>query len=118
MPPKMHYRLGLDLGSSSIGWCMIRMDANNQPCAVIRMGVRIFPDGRNPKDGSSLAVTRRLARQARRRRDRLLKRKAQLVEALVRLGFFPEDAEQRKAFEILDPYILRRKGLSEPLTPA
>ncbi len=118
MLPTMHYRLGLDLGSSSIGWCMVRLDRNNKPCAIIRMGVRIFPDGRNPKDGSSLAVTRRMARQARRRRDRLLKRKAQLLDALIRLGFFPSDAEERKALERLDPYVLRRKGLYEPLTPA
>ena len=117
MLPAMHYRLGLDLGSSSIGWCMVRLDHDDQPCAIIRMGVRIFPDGRNPKDGSSLAVTRRLARQARRRRDRLLKRKAQLLDALVRLGFFPKDAGERKALERLDPYALRRKGLYEPLTP-
>ena len=118
MLPAMRYRLGLDLGSSSIGWCMVRLDHNNQPCAIIRMGVRIFPDGRNPKDGSSLAVTRRMARQARRRRDRLLKRKAQLLTSLVRLGFFPEDAGERKALTQLNPYDLRRKGLHVPLTPA
>ncbi len=118
MLPTMRYRLGLDLGSSSIGWCIVRLDQENQPCAVIRMGVRIFPDGRNPKDGSSLAVTRRLARQARRRRDRLLQRKAQLLAALIRLGFFPENAEERKALSLIDPYELRRKGLYGPLTPA
>lgn len=115
MLPAMRYRLGIDLGSSSIGWCMIRLDKRDQPCAVIRMGVRIFPDGRDPKDGSSLAVTRRLARQARRRRDRLLKRKSRLIDALVRLGFFPADVKERKALEKLDPYALRRKGLYEAL---
>ena len=118
MPSAMRYRLGLDLGSSSIGWCMVRLNRNNQPCAIIRMGVRIFPDGRNPKDGSSLAVTRRMARQARRRRDRLLKRKSQLLAALVKLGFFPADSAERKALTQLNPYDLRRKGLYEPLTPA
>ena len=118
MLPAMRYRLGLDLGSSSIGWCMVRLNHSNQPCAIIRMGVRIFPDGRNPKDGSSLAVTRRMARQARRRRDRLLKRKTQLLTALVRLGFFPKDAGERKALAQLNPYVLRRKGLYEPLSPA
>lgn len=116
MLPKMRYRLGLDLGSNSIGWCLIRLDKNGYPCAVIRMGVRIFPDGRNPKDGSSLAVTRRQARQMRRRRDRLLKRKHQFLEALVRLGFFPADAAQRKALSMLDPYVLRKKGLDEALS--
>ena len=95
---------------------MIRLDRNDNPVAVVRMGVRIFSDGRNPKDGSSLAVTRRQARQMRRRRDRLLKRKAQMVSALGRLGFFPADGKARKALANLDPYALRKKGLYEPLT--
>lgn len=116
MLPKMRYRLGLDIGSTSIGWCMIRLNQADEPVAIIRMGVRIFSDGRNPKDGSSLAVTRRQARQMRRRRDRLLKRKARLLSALIRLGFFPEDPTYRKELTKLDPYILRKKGLYQALT--
>ncbi len=116
MLPKMRYRLGLDTGSTSIGWCMIRLDAEDEPVAVIRMGARIFSDGRNPKNGSSLAVTRRQARQMRRRRDRLLKRKERMLSALIRLGFFPEDANERRKLVDLDPYALRRKGLYEALT--
>lgn len=116
MLPKMRYRLGLDLGSTSIGWCLIRLNPADEPVAVIRMGVRIFSDGRNPKDGTSLAVTRRLARQMRRRRDRLLKRKARMLAALIRLGFFPQDAKARKELALLDPYALRKKGLYEALT--
>ena len=118
MLPRMRYRLALDLGTTSIGWCLIRLGKDEAPCAVIRMGSRIFSDGRNPKDGSSLAVTRRLARQMRRRRDRLLKRKSRLQEALVRLGFWPQDEAQRKALVTLDPYALRRDGLNKALAPA
>ena len=114
----MRYRLALDIGTTSIGWCLIRLDSESKPCAVIRAGVRIFSDGRNPKDGSSLAVTRRLARQMRRRRDRLLKRKARLQDALIRLGFWSQDIVQRKGLECLDPYALRHDGLDKPLTPA
>jgi CRISPR-associated endonuclease Csn1 len=116
MLPKMRYRLALDLGATSIGWALIRLDADNAPCAIIRLGARIFPDGRNPKDGSSLAVTRRAARQMRRRRDRLLKRKQRMLDALISLGFFPPDAAARKALATLDPYALRAKGLREQLT--
>lgn len=116
MLPKMRYRLGLDIGTTSIGWCMVRLDGNDKPNAVIRMGVRIFPDGRNPKDGTSLAVTRRLARQMRRRRDRFIKRRTELIDALVRHGFFPEDVSERKKLISLDPYVLRKRGLSEALT--
>lgn len=112
----MRYRLGLDLGTTSIGWCLLRLNEDDRPVAVIRMGVRIFSDGRNPKDGSSLAVTRRLARQMRRRRDRLLKRRERMLSALVRHGFFPADEAKRRSLASLNPYALRKKGLDQALT--
>jgi CRISPR-associated endonuclease Csn1 len=116
----MRYRLALDLGSTSLGWAMIRLNqgAAPEPIAVIKTGVRIFSDGRNPKDGSSLAVTRREARAMRRRRDRLLKRKARMTHTLIEHGFFPVDEAERKALVTLNPYALRAKGLNEALTPA
>lgn len=118
MAQRMRYRLALDLGSTSLGWAMIRLNVDNEPCAIIKAGVRIFSDGRNPKDGSSLAVTRREARAMRRRRDRLLKRKARMMSTLIAHGFFPKDAAERKALETLNPYTLRAKGLDATLTPA
>lgn len=114
----MRYRLALDLGSTSLGWAMIRLNADNQPCAVIKAGVRIFSNGRNPKDGSSLAVTRREARAMRRRRDRLLKRKARMMRTLIEYGFFPTEESERKALETMNPFVLRAKGLDAALTPA
>ena len=121
----MHYRLALDIGTTSIGWCLIRIDDDEppKPKAVIRAGVRLFGDGREPargkgEVGSSLAVTRRVARQMRRRRDRMLRRKARIVDALVRLGFWSPVKTERKTLESLDPYELRRKGLDHALTPA
>lgn len=121
MLQKMRYRLALDLGSTSLGWAMLRLNANNGPCAVIKAGVRIFSDGREPAGkgqiGASLAAIRREKRQARRRRDRLLKRKARMMRTLIEHGFFPADEAQRKALETLNPYTLRAKGLDEPLTP-
>ena len=118
MAQSMRYRLALDLGSTSLGWAMIRLDAVDAPCAVIKAGVRIFSDGRNPKDGSSLAVTRREARAMRRRRDRLLKRKARMMASLIAHGFFPKLEAERKALETLNPYTLRAKGLDTALSPA
>lgn len=118
MLPKMQYRLGLDLGTTSIGWCLVRLNKDRQPIAIIKMGARIFSDGRNPKDGTSLAVTRREARQARRRRDRLLKRKARMMDALIEYGFFPDNKKERESLLNLNPYMLRKKGLYEALTGA
>ena len=114
---KIKYRLALDLGSTSLGWAIFRLDQHNTPNAIIKAGVRIFSDGRNPKDGSSLAVTRRTARAMRRRRDRLLRRKARMMDKLVAHGFFPQDAAARKALESLNPYQLRTEGLQRALTP-
>ncbi len=42
----MPYRLGLDIGTNSIGWCLLDLDANKQPYGVHDMGVRVFADGR------------------------------------------------------------------------
>ncbi|HUO44208.1 MAG TPA: type II CRISPR RNA-guided endonuclease Cas9, partial [Burkholderiales bacterium] len=122
MLPKMRYRLALDLGSTSLGWAMIRLDTHDNPCAVIRAGVRIFSNGREParpgEVGTSLAATRRAARAMRRRRDRLLKRKHRMMALLLKHHFFPTDEATRKALERLNPYELRAKGLDKPLTPA
>ncbi|MBM3763740.1 MAG: type II CRISPR RNA-guided endonuclease Cas9, partial [Acidobacteria bacterium] len=96
---------------------MLRLNDANEPLAVIKAGVRIFSDGRNPKDGSSLAVTRRLARSMRRRRDRLLKRKARLLKLLTDLGFFPKTVDERKALLNLDPLELRVAALDRAITP-
>jgi CRISPR-associated endonuclease Csn1 len=115
--PQMRYRLALDLGSTSLGWAMVRLNPQNEPCAVIKAGVRIFSDGRNPKDGSSLAVSRREARAMRRRRDRLLKRKNRMMATLLRHGFFPQDEAARKALEKTAPFALRAKGLDQALLP-
>ncbi|MDZ4127010.1 MAG: type II CRISPR RNA-guided endonuclease Cas9, partial [Hydrogenophaga sp.] len=116
---KMRYRLALDLGSTSLGWAMVRLTNESQPTpvALIKAGVRIFSDGRNPKDGSSLAVSRREARAMRRRRDRLLKRKARMMRTLVANGFFPGDDAARKALQRINPYELRAKGLDQALKP-
>lgn len=122
---KMRYRLALDIGTTSIGWCLIRINDQEPPLptAIIRAGVRLFNDGREParskgEVGTSLAVTRRVARQMRRRRDRLLRRKARIVDALVSMGYWPDDDSQRRSLASLDPYELRRKGLDHALTPA
>ena len=85
---------------------------------MVKLGVRIFSDGRHPKNGESLAVQRRLARQMRRRRDRLLKRKRRMLSQLIEFGFLPQAETERQQLKTLDPYALRAKGIDHPLTPA
>ncbi len=113
----MHYRLGLDLGVNSLGWCALSLDANGEPDRVLDIGVRLFSDGRDPKKGTSLAADRRLARQMRRRRDRYLRRRGNLMKALAGFGLMPDDPAECKKLETLDPYELRARGLGERLEP-
>lgn len=110
-----HYRLGLDVGTNSLGWAVLDLDQDNQVCGVRKMGSRIFSDGRKPKDKTSLATERRIARQARRRRDRFLRRKERLTKKLICYGLFPTNELERKALENLDPYELRHRGVSARL---
>ena len=67
----MNYRLGVDIGITSVGWAVINLDEKR----IEDLGVRIFNAAENPKDGSSLATPRREARGRRR----LLRRKAYRV---------------------------------------
>lgn len=111
------YRLGIDLGVNSLGWCALKLGAHGEPCGILDAGVRLFTDGRDPKTGTSLAADRRIARQMRRRRDRYLGRRKDLMAALVRHGLMPSDKSAAKHLESLDPYELRAKGLDAALTP-
>lgn len=114
----MRYRLGLDVGTNSLGWAVLELDAQNNPIHVVRIGSRIFGDGRNPKDGSSKAVERRGPRQMRRRRDRYLRRRTKYIDALIRGGLLPESVVERQALLSLNPYRLRAEGLERQLTPS
>lgn len=111
------YRLSFDLGTNSLGWCVLDIGHDGKPKGIRRMGVRIFTDGRNPQDKNSLAVARRIARQMRRRRDRTLVRRGRLMAALIRFGLVPGDRTARKALERLDPFELRARGLAVRLEP-
>lgn len=111
----MDWRLGLDVGTNSIGWSALEL-GNGKPVKIVDAGVRIFSDGRNPKDGASLATKRRVPRSARRNRDRYLVRRDTFMERLIEHGLMPADPEARKSLEALDPWILRAKGLDEALS--
>ena len=121
MGQNMKYRLALDLGSTSLGWAIFLLDQSTspRPKALVKTGSRIFPNSRRSEIGrqhESLAKVRREKRQARRRRDRFLKRRDKLINALVKWGLFPEDIAARKALELLNPYSLRARGLTEKLS--
>ena len=107
-------RLGLYMGTNSIGWMLYRLEAG-ELVGVVDSGVRSFSTGRTPDGGQSLAVERRVARMARRRRDRFIRRRKALLRTLVEFGLMPEDTVAAKALVKLDPWRLRAQGLDEVL---
>lgn len=113
----LNYRLGLDLGTGSLGWAVIRLDDDGSPCGIVRLGSRIFGSGREPKTLTSLAADRRAARQMRRRRDRYIQRRTRLMHELVAASLMPSDEGARLALKNLDPFQLRARGLIERLEP-
>lgn len=81
--------LGLDLGTTSIGWAMVNQAENNEEkSSIIRAGVRVNPLTTDEKDAfeKGKAVTtntdRRLKRSMRRNLQRYKLRRNELVSIL------------------------------------
>ena len=112
-----HRRLGLDLGTNSIGWCLLNLNEDGVPVSIFRTGVKIFNDGRDPKTLGSLKATRREGRSARRRRDRFLQRQKNLINQLVKYDLMPADEDERQSLAFKDPFSIRKRALDEPINP-
>jgi CRISPR-associated endonuclease Csn1 len=116
-------RFAFDLGTNSLGWAVFRGDKTDkvggagrfEPVDIAALGTRIFSDGRNPKDGQSLAVMRRVPRGMRKRRDRFLQRQRKLTMLLVAHSLMPQDVAARRALEALEPLALRAAALDDQL---
>lgn len=123
----MKWRLGIDLGTNSLGWAALGLafsEGRHQPENLIASGVRIFSDGRNPKDKQSNAAKRREPKSARKNHDRYKWRRDRLMRQLIAIGLMPQDESARKALEggkgvpliDSDPWILRCRALDEAIT--
>jgi CRISPR/Cas system Type II protein with McrA/HNH and RuvC-like nuclease domain len=138
------WTLGLDVGSNSIGWMLVR----DNPIPGERNllgGVRVFPAATDQPKGqrpeTSRTVERRTKRGMRRQQQRRDRRRRRLLYELLRHGFLQldlaphaptghynsrhlmgywhrQDEDFRKLIFNTDPYELRAKGLDEELTPA
>ncbi len=140
-------RLGIDLGTSSLGWAILDDDklnnftktGTNAP-SPIDCGVIVFPEGmeRDKSDNlTSPAAERRLKRAARRLIFRRKLRKFQLLRALIDLKMCPiqEESLQRWQSEGIypitdkpfmawlsathhhNPYIDRKQAAEGPIDP-
>lgn len=111
----MKLHVGLDIGIASVGWAVIDDDEKK----ILGLGVRTFDKAENPKDGSSLALPRRMARSARRRLRRRHSRMEQLRDLLVANGVVSRDELEHlhnTSPETRTPYELRCEGLDRLLT--
>lgn len=116
---KKRYRLGIDLGTASIGTALVELDGPQEhpyPTNILHMGVRIFDDGRDPKTKVPLGVARRMAKQNRKMLDRYLRRRKRLIDALIEFKIWPKDEAERKALCLLNPYDIRTRALDEKVS--
>ena len=129
----MPWRLGIDLGTNSLGWWAFAVEKEGSRWRVsdsLDGGVYIFSDGREPakngRVGDSNAVERRNARSMRRNRDRHKTRLHAFMHELVELGLMPKSPDERdKLFQTRkgedsdrsNPYRLRAEAVEQPLAP-
>lgn len=88
--------LGLDLGTNSIGWALIKQDFENKEGSILGLGSRIIPMSQDIlgdfDKGNSISQTaeRTRLRSMRRLRERHLLRRERLHRVLNVLGFLPQ----------------------------
>ncbi len=114
--------LGLDLGTTSIGWAYVNEAENeNEQSSIIKTGVRVVPlstDEENDfKKGNSITINadRTLKRGARRNKFRYQLRRKVLIEELKIIGFINDDTKlaetgNNSTHELLN---LRNKAVTE-----
>ena len=113
--------LGLDLGSNSIGWALLK-EENGQASEIIDLGSRIFIKAVEEKVPTPKNEKRRNMRLGRRVIQRRARRKQRMLNYLVSLGLLPTALQNNTQPEITlnelgDPYELRTRALDTRLTP-
>ena len=90
--------LGLDLGTTSIGWALVEEDqSNKQHSKIVKLGVRVNPlttdEQTDFEKGRPLSVNadRTLKRGARRNLQRYKLRRKNLLEILSKIGFISKE---------------------------
>lgn len=110
-----NYRLGLDLGTNSVGWACVDLDANSQGERLVDWGVYVFPKSFE-EDSKGVRVTTASERGQKRRARRTLRRRRYRRNVLTRLlterGLLPADPEQRAA-ELTKHAVWEGDGLHE-----
>ena len=108
----MKYTIGLDLGTTSVGWAVVDTENNK----IVDLGVRIFESAENPKDDKSLAEPRRIARSMRRRLARRGYRLDDIKSIFINAKLLTLEEIKSIHSAPNNPYQLRAKGLDQVLT--
>jgi CRISPR-associated endonuclease Csn1 len=113
--------LGLDLGSTSIGWALINQaETPDERPAIISMGVRIIPLSKDESDefskGNAISknADRTLKRGVRRSMHRYKMRKQFLKDVFTELMMMP--SEELFRLSALELYGLRNKAVTEQVS--
>jgi CRISPR-associated endonuclease Csn1 len=113
--------LGLDLGSSSIGWAFIKATDDGEPEELVNMGVRIVPltvDEKGEFEAGNTITKNRdrtLKRTMRKGFDRYQSRRKNLETELTALGMMPDNA-LLKHTDSVTLYGLYNNGLTGQIT--
>ena len=104
---------GFDLGTTSIGFAVVRQDPANKTGKIIKTGVRIFPEGITEKELEPRNQRRREKRMARRQIRRRRERRIELSRRFHDLGMLPRfGTDEWQELMKLDPYELRSEGMT------
>ena len=110
--------LGLDLGTTSIGWALVKEAENeSEKSEIVKLGVRLVPltvDERTDfEKGKSITTNadRRLKRGMRRNLQRYKLRREALIEELKRSIGSRTDSVSRKRAQVL-LFVLLKLGLN------
>ena len=117
MEEKYQYRIGLDIGITSVGWAVLQNNSQDEPVRITDLGVRIFDVAENPKNGDALAAPRRDARTTRRRLRRRRHRLERIKFLLQKNGLIEMDSFMERYYKgnLPDVYQLRYEGLDRKL---
>lgn len=117
--------LGLDLGTTSIGWALVNEAENdNEKSSIIKLGVRLNPltvdEQQNFKKGKSITTNanRTLKRSMRRNLQRYKLRRENLIEILKEHKFILEETNlsENGNYSTFDTHRLRAKAASEKIS--
>ena len=117
MEENFQYKIGLDIGITSVGWAVLQNNSQDEPVRITDLGVRIFDVAENPKNGDALAAPRRDARTTRRRLRRRRHRLERIKFLLQENGLIEMDSFMERYYKgnLPDVYQLRYEGLDRKL---